>query len=264
MNARHLRIPAKAGSPVSLLFLAASLAAVDPVEGAHPLITEDTGTQGQGRFQLELTTEHGYQDENYSAEHERLFTATLSYGARDDLDLIFTLPYQRVSTENNGAIDTHSGRSDAGFDAKWRFYENGAWSMALKPGLTFPTGDENVGLGSGRSGYSLYHVTSFEPKPWAFHLHLGYRHHRNWVDERSGIWHASFAGWRQFGDKLKIVADLGANTNTDKASHTETAFLILGMIYSWTSDFDFDLGIKKGLTNPETDYSLLGGVTFRF
>jgi hypothetical protein len=35
-------------------------------------------------------------------------------------------------------------------------------------------------------------------------------------------------------------------------------------IYSINPDFDVDIGIKRGLTNPETDYTLLGGVAFRF
>ncbi|MEW6332245.1 MAG: transporter [Pseudomonadota bacterium] len=234
------------------------------VHAAHPLITEDTGTQGKGRFQLELTTEHGYRDEDYAAEHERQYAATLSFGARDDLDLIFSLPYQRISSEDGGAIVTHSGMSDAGFDIKWRFYEKRGLSMALKPGFTLPTGDEAAGLGSGKTAWSLYLITSIEPEPWAFHVHLGHLHHRNAVDERDDIWHASFSGWRKFGNKLKIVGDIGANTNTDKTSNNETAFLILGLIYSVTKDFDLDAGIKKGLTNPETDYTLLGGVTFRF
>jgi hypothetical protein len=142
-------------------------------QAAHPLITEDTGTQGRGRFQLELTTEHGYRDEDHAAEHERQFAVTFSWGARDDLDVIFTLPYQRVSPQANGGIETHSGISDVGVDAKWRFLENDKLSMALKPGITFPTGDEAVGLGSGKSASSLFLVTTIEPEPWALHLHLG-------------------------------------------------------------------------------------------
>ncbi|MCR4300013.1 MAG: transporter [Sulfuricaulis sp.] len=233
-------------------------------QAAHPLITEDTGTQSTGRFQLELMTEQGYRDEDYAAKHGRQFAATLSYGARDNMDLIISVPYQRLSSDIGGGIETHSGKSDAGFDIKWNFYENETLSMALKPGVTFPSGDETVGLGSGKSGYSLYHVTSFEPKPWAFHLQLGYRRNRNIADEREVIWHVSFAGWREFGEKLKIVGDIGANTNTDKSSSTEAVFLILGAIYSLTQNIDLDFGFKRGLTNVETDYTLLGGMAIRF
>jgi len=233
-------------------------------QAAHPLITEDTGTQGKGRFQLELTAEHGYRDEDHAAEHERQFAATFSWGVRDNLDVIFSLPYQRVSPQAGGGIETHSGISDVGADAKWRFFEHDRLSMALKPGVTFPTGDEAMGLGSGKSAYSVYLVTSIEAEPWAFHLHLGYLRHRNAVDEREDIWHTSLGGWREVGRKLKIVGDIGANTNTDKTSDNETAFLILGVIYSLNPDFDLDAGIKRGLTNAETDYTLLGGVALRF
>ena len=38
-------------------FFAAMFAQV--AHGAHPLLTEDTGTQGKGNFQLELTGERG-------------------------------------------------------------------------------------------------------------------------------------------------------------------------------------------------------------
>jgi hypothetical protein len=255
---------AKTGLSLSLFYLATFMISAELAQAAHPLITEDTGTQGKGRFQLELTAEHGYQDEDYAAEHDRQFTATLSYGARDDMDLIVTVPYQRISADIGGDIETHSGKSDVGFDIKWRFYEKETLSMALKPGVTFPAGDESVGLGSGKSGYSLYHVTSFEPKPWAFHLQLGYRRNRNIMDEREGIWHVSFGGWRELGEKLKIVGDIGANTNTDKSSNTETVFLILGAIYSLAQNIDMDFGIKKGLSNAETDYTLLGGMAVRF
>lgn len=232
-------------------------------QAAHPLITEDTGTQGQGRFQLELTTEHGYNDEDYAAEHGRSMAATLSWGTLENLDVIMTLPYQRVSSDASGDIETHSGRSDIGLDLKWRFFEKDDLSMALKPGVAFPTGDETVGLGAGKSAYSLYLVTSYEPKPWALHLHIGHLHNGNVADEREDIWHVSIGGWREVG-KLKIVGDIGTNANTDKSAGTDPAFLILGVIYSVTDDFDLDAGIKKGLTNPETDYTLLAGAAFRF
>ena len=232
-------------------------------QAAHPLITEDTGTQDQGRFQLELTTEHGYNDEDYAVEHDRNMTATFSWGARDNLDVIMTLPYQRVSSDASGDIETHSGRSDIGLDLKWRFFEKDDLSMALKPGVTFSTGDETVGLGAGKSAYSLYLVTSYESKPWAFHLHVGHLHNGNVADEREDIWHVSFGGWREVG-KLKIVGDIGTDANTDKEAGTDPAFMIVGVIYSVTDDFDLDAGIKKGLTNPETDYTLLAGAAFRF
>jgi hypothetical protein len=36
------------------------------------------------------------------------------------------------------------------------------------------------------------------------------------------------------------------------------------MIYSPTKNIDLDLGVKAGLTDSATDWSLLVGTTFRF
>lgn len=231
---------------------------------AHPLITEDSGTQGRGKFQLELTTERGRDDADGTRTENVVMVAVMSYGVRDDTDMIFTLPRERVHTDDGSVATTESGRADGGFDLKWRFFEKENLSLALKPGVTFPTGDETKGLGRGKSAYSLYLITTIAPKPWALHLHLGHIRNRNVVDERESVWHASVGGWREFGGKLKVVADIGADANTDKSSKTEPAFMIFGFIYSPYDDLDLDMGVKKGLSDPETDSTLLAGLTFRF
>lgn len=45
--------------PSAIILVAALLPL--PLFAAHPLITEDTGTQGKGNFQLELTGEHAHE-----------------------------------------------------------------------------------------------------------------------------------------------------------------------------------------------------------
>lgn len=54
------------------------------------------------------------------------------------------------------------------------------------------------------------------------------------------------------------------DTNTDKASDSNPAFLLVGLIYSRSKDLDFDLGIKAGLNKVAPDYSALAGVTIRW
>ena len=51
--------------------------------GAHPLITEDTGTQGKGGWQLEINGERNKDDGVRGAQA----AATLSYGFIDSADL---------------------------------------------------------------------------------------------------------------------------------------------------------------------------------
>ena len=94
-----------------------------PLFAAHPLITEDTGTQGKGNFQLELTSEHAYEEEDGTRETTVRANAVLSYGLRDNADVILTLPHRRISSEAaDGSRTVNQGTADIGLDLKWRFY----------------------------------------------------------------------------------------------------------------------------------------------
>jgi hypothetical protein len=234
------------------------------VHGAHPLITEDTGTQGRGGFQVELTAEQGTDRDDGVTTRSTNLAVVLSYGATDNLDVIVALPHQRITTEQGGTRDTVSGIGDIGLDIKWRFHEKDQLSFALKAGTTLSTGDETRALGAGKSTRSLYLVTSIVPEPWEFHLHLGYIDYPNKLGERDERWHASFAAGYRFDDRLRLVADIGTNTNPDPAVDERPAFLIVGLIYAVDDKLDLDLGYKKGLTGPETDRTLLAGATLRF
>ncbi len=255
----------RAARPVALGFLAAVLCRPAPLFAAHPLITEDTGTQGRGYFQLELTAEHAYEEEDGAREATVRTSAVLTYGALDNLDVLLTLPYRRISSEAaDGSRTVNQGRADVGLDIKWRFYQQGNLSVALKPGLTLPTGDETKNLGTGKSTRSLYLVTSYDAAPWEYHLHLGYLWNRNVLDQHESQRHISAAAGRKLGESLKLVADYGTDTPTSKASSLNTEFFILGAIYNLRKDLDLDFGAKWGLTPPETDFTWLGGITFRF
>ncbi len=236
-----------------------------PLFAAHPLITDDTGTQGRGRIQIELTSEHGYEQEDGTRENTVSTNAAFTYGVRDNVDLILTLPYRRISSEvEDGSRTVNRGQGDAGLDVKWRFYEKENLSVALKPGLTMPTGDETRNLGAGRARQSLYLTTSYDAEPWEYHLHLGYIHNRNVLNQHESQRHVSVAVGRKIGDNLKLVADYGIDTPTSQASNLNTEFFILGAIYNVRKGFDLDFGAKWGLTKPEVDFTWLAGMAFRF
>ncbi|MBM4128609.1 MAG: transporter [Nitrospira sp.] len=231
---------------------------------AHPLVTDDTGTQGKGKFQLEITGEYGHDDEEGVKEKTTEIGATLTYGIVDTVDIILGIPYQHIRTKDSGTTTTDDGLSDVSLELKWRFFEKEGLSFALKPGITFPTGDDEKGLGTGKVGHSLYLITTKEAKPWAFHVNLGYIRNENKLDEREDLWHASFASEVEVLKNLKVVADIGIERNPDKRSNTHPAFILGGLIYSVTEYCDLDAGIKGGLNKTEVDYALLAGITLRF
>ncbi len=250
------RIAPQAG--LGLLLAGAGLVA----HAAHPLITEDTGTQGAGRTQIELTAEHAHDHDHGVQEQAWRYAAVTAYGLQDTLDVLVTVPYVRERVDD-GTVGRASGIGDVGVDLKWRFYESGIWSAALKPGLVLPTGDDRHGLGAGRVGYGAYLVTSADLAPWVVHVHVGYLRHRNTLGERDGIRHFSLATTRDIG-RWRLVADIGTTTAADRARTRDPAFLIGGIIYALQPDIDLDAGYKRSLTSSEDHGAWLAGIALRF
>lgn len=236
---------------------------------AHPLITDDAGTQGKGKYQIEINgqydsdkeTENGVALESRGGE----VATCLSYGALEYVDLVLNLPYQWGNDKEAGdTVSNEDGIADPTFEVKWRFFEKGGLSLALKPGVSFPTGNDERGLGTGKSGYHAFVIASQEAMPWAFHINLGYIGNENRIDEEKNLWHASFATAYEVINKLKIVGNVGVERNTDMMAANDPAFLLGGVIYSLSDDSDIDCGVKYGLSSSETDWSLMAGTAFRF
>jgi hypothetical protein len=231
---------------------------------AIPLITDDTGTQGKGKFQLELFGEYASDKEEIVTNKNSNFSATLTYGIIDPVDIILTVPYASWRTENSESAAKGNGIGDMSFEAKWRFYEKDGFSFALKPGFTFPTGDHEKDLGTGKMTYHLFVIASKEMNPWAFHINLAYIRNENKEDDRKNIWHASLAATVDVMKNLKLVGDLGVESNPERSSTNPPAYLLGGLIWSLRENFDIGLGVKGGLTKPEPDIAIRGGITWRF
>lgn len=259
----------------ALCLMIAIFATASVSNAAHPLITDDTGTQGRGKFQLEIngettgdkeTERDGDTGENIiKKETGSEVASAFSYGALDTLDIIVGLPYQWRKTKEDGeVVSDEDGISDTSLEVKWMFHEKDGLSFALKPGITFPTGDDDKGLGTGRETYSLFFIASKEIEPWSFHFNTGYIRNENKIDDRKDIWHVSLASEVEAVKNLKFVANTGMEKNPDKSSSTDPAFILGGLVYSVSETFDMDFGVKFGINKPETDRTLLAGVAIRF
>jgi hypothetical protein len=231
---------------------------------AIPLVTDDTGTQGKGKFQLELSGEYAHDKQESVTNKAGAFSATLTYGIADPVDIILSVPYQSWHSDELNSKTSESGLSDMAIETKWRLYEKEGLSFALKPGFTIPTGDDKKDLGNGKMTYYLYFITSKEMNPWSFHLNLAYIRNENKEDDRKDIWHASFASTVEVIKNLKLVGDIGVESNPERSSGNPPAYILGGLIYSPAENFDIGLGLKGGLTKPETDIALRGGITWRF
>ena len=235
------------------------------VWAAHPLVTDDAGTQGKGNFQLEVNGQYDHDKESGATSTGGQAAATLTYGVTDKIDLAVGVPYLWIQGDPGQSSSRENGFSDATMDVKLRFWEKDGMSFAIKPGLSFPTGDDDKGLGAGKIGYHFYMIGMKEAGAWTFLANLGYiRNETDLINCEKDIWHVSFATMYAVDEHWKIVADVIADRNSEKDGDNDPVSGIIGVIYSPTKNIDLDLGVKAGLTDSATDWSLLAGTTFRF
>ena len=241
---------------------------------AHPLITDDAGTLGTGKFQLEVNGEYGT-DKATAAGIETIergieAATALGYGVSDALDVVIGVPYLWGSSHDtelmtgNAARSNEKGQGDISLEAKWRFFEREGLSLAMKPGIRAPTGNERRGLGAGKYGFSAFVIATQELKPLALHLNFGLMRNNNRIGERENLCHLSLAAEYEVAERLRLVANIGQERNPDVLRKLKPRFGLLGVVYGITENFDIDAGVKTGLNGPETDLTVLAGVTLRY
>jgi hypothetical protein len=231
---------------------------------ALPLITDDAGTVGGGKFQIEVSGEFAHDKDSGVTSNAWNLASILTYGLGDKVDAVLIVPYQFISIKDPESRISQNGINDLSLQVKWRFFENDGWSFAVKPGISAPSGDKNRGFGSGSVSGSIFLITSKELTPWGFHLNLGYIRNQNRIDERTDLWHASVASEYALSKTIKAVLNIGIEQNPDRSSSIPPAFILGGLIYKISELIDIDVGVKGGLTRSEPDISVMTGITFHF
>lgn len=223
---------------------------------AHPLVSDDTGTQGVGGYQVEVNTDW-LRDAGVKT---RTATATLTRGMTESIDVYLDTPY---------ALSQPTGFNDIGLGLKWRLFESNGLSVGLKPELSIATGNQEKQLGDGRSGGVLTVLTQYELGAWTWLFNLGTELHRyssaSSQDEyRRYINKASVGFTYQLDDQWLFVMDSGIQSHASKTEKKDPRFALVGLIYSLSEDAELDVGYKKALNSTETDRQWGLGLTYRF
>ncbi len=247
-----------------------------PTFAAMPLVTDDTGTQGKGRVQIEIGVETEQETENNegSTTKETAWSpsVTFTYGLAENIDIVAGIPWTSQKVETDGStIFNENGIGDISLQIKWRFLElqDSKLSFALKPGITLPTGNESKGFGNGKVSEGLMLIATRSAESGAIHINLGYTHNEYNLDSdefgsNKDIWHASVAGELKLNEKLRAVADIGVDTNQEKYTDIHPVYILGGLIYSPSEKIDLDFGIKGGLNDAEPATTFLAGITLRY
>jgi hypothetical protein len=197
-------------------------------------------------------------------EHSSFAVLVFTSGVSETLDLMVGIPYVWTESRETGTDTKENGFSNTVLETKWRFFDKQKLSLAIKPGILFPTGDAEKGLGTSHVGYSAFLISTLDAEPWSLDANIGYLYLPNSAGNRSNIWLGSLASRFAVAERWKIVGEIGAARNTDSTDSSEPVFAQIGLIYSPKESLDLSAGYLFGLNNAAVDQSVRAGVTVKF
>ncbi len=219
------------------------------------MLSEDTGTQGTGNYELEL----GYDWSRLDGLHSFLFQPQLSYGASPTLDLIIQPSFVR----NTGSVATVNGLGDTNVDFKWRFFGAAPLTLGVRAGLELPTAQDGLGLPPGHVGAHGILVATIDAAPWSIALNAGYGYSNFFPTARSDLYHVSAAAQYTVNEHLVLLIDTSADTDPDPSQPTWMGVALTGFIYTVRPGLDLDLGFRARLNTGAPAQQWLLGITYR-
>jgi hypothetical protein len=230
-------------------------------QAAHPLVTDDTGTQGAGHWQFEANTDHTRIRGGGATDWEREVNIALTRGVSETLDVAVNVPWLHLGP--SGA-PSQRGVGDATLLAKWRFHDNGqGWTLGLRPEITVPTGSDSRGLGNGRAAAALTLLSHYQSGPWTWLANAGYAHNDNTFGDRKHLWAASTAVLYELSEQWTLAADIGVGRAAEQGATAEK-FGLLGAIYHIGEDTDLDVGWRRSWAGGSAAHTLGAGLTLRW
>jgi len=233
--------------------------ACGPALAAHPFITEDPGTQGTGRIELELgaAARQGAPDVD---GRETGFFPQLSLGVAPNVDLIALGIVVRQAPAQGPTL---FGSGDLLLDVKWRFHESDTLGLAVRAGVDLPTGDEDAGLGSGRVGWHAIGIAGWTLGDYAVYANAAYAYTRQ-PGTRANLGAFTVAVTRPDDAPLRVFVEAATFSNTDPANSQWPAVVRTGLIYTVNAWLDVDVGFQARLNRAATREVWLAGATFRW
>lgn len=233
------------------------MAGFAPVFGAHPLITEDTATQGQGNAELE----HGFTLGRDRDGRSTAFQPQFSFGRSTTLDLI-----AQPSWLDQRPVDgpRTRGVGDTALDAKWRFYGDAPLSFAVRAGVNWPTGRRRLGLAHGAPSEHALLAMTVDAVPFTWHMNLAVTRNPRSSGLRRATDRASGAMMYAPNESLTLTSELAVERDANPSSKAWNRSVLAGAIWTLRPGFDLDAGLQHGIAGHAGAWSLLVGATYRW
>ena len=235
---------------VALAFLA------HPAFAAHPFFTEDPGTQGTGRFELEFGLAALNGDPLINGR-DVVFSPQLSLGITPTIDLIVQPVWLNWMPAQGPAL---VGSGDTLADFKWRFFETDGLVLGVRAGLDLPTGDGATGQGAGALGFHAIAIAGVTLGKYAIYANADYARTRQ-PGVRANLGAFSVALTRPDDAPLQTFVEFATLSNLDPENRQWPAFARIGAIYSVNTWLDVDAGFQARLNRSATRAVWLAGAT---
>ncbi len=243
----------------TLAAMASALFLIQPAFAAHPFITEDPGTQGTGRIELELGLAASQGDPSLNGRAVA-FSPQLSLGIAPAIDLIAQAIWLN---QMPAQAPTLAGSGDMLTDFKWRFFETDTLAFAVRAGLGLPTGDSATGLGAGTLGYHAIAIAGVKFGSYAVYANAAYARTRQ-PGARADLGFFSMALTRPDDAPLRTFIEAATFSSVDPGNPQWPAVARAGLIYTVNAWLDVDAGFQARLNRSATRAVWLAGATLRW
>lgn len=265
---RFQQIASRTSSHLALV--AVSCLAAGTAQAMQPLITDDTGTQGSGGQQIELSYTHDRTGSEGETSQTHGATASYTYGLVDSLDVFVQPGYAHEEGGAHGWGNTVTG-------AKWRFYgdADSGTSLALKGELALPVSKrrENEGLGTGRTSGAATLILS-QQVPFGFiHFNAAVERdrYRSALDQAGEThWRLSAAPVWDVAEHWQLALDVGYESIHAGGDSGHSRFAEIGVVYSPIESLSLALGVIRqngrapGADSNAHTTSATAGATWHF
>ncbi len=243
---------------VSSLTLVAALAlAVPAAFAAHPLQTEDTGTQGAGNVEIE----NGLSRARFDATTLTTYQPQVSVGLSPTVDAIVQPSLVWLHAPSRASV---AGLGDTNIDGKWRFWGSDPWSFAIRAGVLAPTSEHGLGLPRGQVSEHALLVATWDDAPTTVHANVGFTRVPRAPGTRATTAHLSAALMQSMNERLILTVDGEVDQDPDPSRKTWPGSLLAGAIWTARPGLDLDVGYQRSFSAATMNRQWMAGLTYRF
>lgn len=224
---------------------------------AHPLQTEDTGTQGAANVEIE----NGLARARFDGTTLTTYQPQVSVGLATTVDAIVQPSFVWQHAPGQAAV---AGAGDTNADAKWRFWGSDPWSLAVRAGVLAPTSAHGLGLPHGRVSEHALLVATWDDAPTTVHANLGVTRMPRASGARATIAHLSAALMQALDERLILTVDGELDQDPDPSRRAWPGSVLAGAIWTARPGLDLDVGWQRSVDARPVQRQWMAGLTYRF